>query len=326
MSMRHRFCYAEGVFLFAGRVIIISPCLVSVNFSQGQGVSAPNNRERNMDMALSKITDADLEGKGVCGQADVPGLSASEMQEKVEEIVRSVVIPKFNANADLTCTKEDLAEAQFTAGAVSSVFGRAGDVFAAAGDYDAAKIGYNGGTSGLSAGNVQAAVDELASGLAGKAASAHAHGNLSSDGKLGTTAGNIVVTGTGGAIEAKGAVAAGIATLDAGSKVTPLQTASDQTEITASHTLELADAGRDLVCTNSADITVTVPLYADVAFPLDTEIVIFHAGAGAVAVAFASGVTVWCKEASYGIADRYSGVLLKKRAADNTWSLEGNLG
>jgi TATA-box binding protein (TBP) (component of TFIID and TFIIIB) len=251
---------------------------------------------------------------------------AQALQQKVEEIVRSVVIPKFNANADLTCTKEELAGAQFTAGAVSSVFGRAGDVSAAAGDYDAAKIGYTGAASGLSARNVQAAVDELASGLGGKAASAHAHGNLSSDGKLGVTAGNLVVTGAGGAVEAKGAVAAGIATLDAGSKVTPLQAASDETEITANHTLELADAGRDLVCTNSADITVTVPLYASAAFPLDTEIVLFRAGAGAVSVAFAAGVTVWCRQASFGIADRYSGVLLKKRASDNTWSLEGNLG
>ena len=277
-------------------------------------------------MALSKITEADLLGKGVYGQADVPGLSASEMQQKVEEIVRGVVIPKFNENVELTCSKEDLAGAQFTAGAVSSVFGRAGDISAAAGDYGAEKIAYGNAGSGLAAGNVQGAINELASGLSGKAAAAHAHGSLTSDGKLGATPGNLVVTGTGGAVEAKGAVAAGIATLDSGSKVTPLQAASDQTEITANHTLELADAGRDLVCTNGSAVTITVPLYASAAFPLDTEIVVFRAGAGAVTVAFASGVTVWCRESAYGIADRYSSVLLKKRAADNTWSLEGNIG
>lgn len=215
-------------------------------------------------MALSKITEADLLGKGVYGQADVPGLSASEMQQKVEEIVRGVVIPKFNENVELTCSKKDLAGAQFTAGAVSSVFGRAGDISAAAGDYGAEKIAYGNAGSGLAAGNVQGAINELASGLSGKAA--------------------------------------------------------------ADRTLELSDAGKDLVCANGSAITVTVPLYASAAFPLDTEIVVFRAGAGAVTVAFASGVTVWCRESAYGIADRYSSVLLKKRAADNTWSLEGNIG
>lgn len=277
-------------------------------------------------MALSKIMEADLLGKGVFGQADVPGLGASEMQQKVEEIVRSVVIPKFNANVDLTCSKEDLAGAQFAAGAVSSVFGRAGDVSAAAGDYEAAQIAYESGGSGLASGSVQGAIDELASGLGGKAAAVHAHGGLTGDGKLGATPGNLVVTGTGGAIEAKGAVAAGVATLDGGSKVTPLQTASAQVAVAASRALELSDAGKDLVCASASAITVTVPLYVSAAFPLDTEIVVFRAGAGTVSVAFAAGVTVWCRESVYEIAERYSSVLLKKRAADNTWSLEGNIG
>ena len=47
-------------------------------------------------MSLRKITDSDLAGKGVMGQADVPGLTAAEMQAKVEEIVRDVVIPNIN--------------------------------------------------------------------------------------------------------------------------------------------------------------------------------------------------------------------------------------
>ena len=51
-------------------------------------------------MALKKITDADLEGKGVKGQADVPGLTAEEMQRAVEQIVREVVIPVLNGNVD----------------------------------------------------------------------------------------------------------------------------------------------------------------------------------------------------------------------------------
>ena len=38
-------------------------------------------------MAINKITETDLEGKGVVGQPEVPGLPASEMQYKVEQIV-----------------------------------------------------------------------------------------------------------------------------------------------------------------------------------------------------------------------------------------------
>ncbi len=67
-------------------------------------------------MALKKITDNDLAGKGVIGMEDTPNLPAREMQEKVEEVVRSVVIPFFNANVDETASKQDLAEAVFSAG------------------------------------------------------------------------------------------------------------------------------------------------------------------------------------------------------------------
>ncbi|MBR5521124.1 MAG: hypothetical protein IKU54_03920 [Oscillospiraceae bacterium] len=82
-------------------------------------------------MALKKITDSDLAGKGVVGMADTPGLSAREMQEKVEEVVRSVVIPFFNANVDETVSREDLAQAVFASGA--------GDMLMAV--YDADKDG-----------------------------------------------------------------------------------------------------------------------------------------------------------------------------------------
>lgn len=59
-------------------------------------------------MALTKIETGDLTGKGVQGQPDVPGLSAADMQTKVEEIVRDVVIPKFNANAENTYDKTEV--------------------------------------------------------------------------------------------------------------------------------------------------------------------------------------------------------------------------
>lgn len=49
-------------------------------------------------MELRKILDSDLTGKGVVGQSDTPGLSALDMQKKVEEIAREVIIPIFNQN------------------------------------------------------------------------------------------------------------------------------------------------------------------------------------------------------------------------------------
>ena len=45
---------------------------------------------------LTKITEADLEGKGVIGLPDTPGLSTAEMQQKFEETARSVLVPAFN--------------------------------------------------------------------------------------------------------------------------------------------------------------------------------------------------------------------------------------
>lgn len=51
-------------------------------------------------MPFTKITEADMQGKGVQGQPDVPGLPAAEMQRKVEEIVREVTNVAFNRLVD----------------------------------------------------------------------------------------------------------------------------------------------------------------------------------------------------------------------------------
>lgn len=47
-------------------------------------------------MAFTRITEDDLQGKGVIGQPEVPGLSTLEMQQSVEQIVREVAIPGIN--------------------------------------------------------------------------------------------------------------------------------------------------------------------------------------------------------------------------------------
>ena len=52
------------------------------------------------DFTDNKITQADIADKGVMGLPDVPGLTDAEMQAKFEEIVRDVVINKFNALID----------------------------------------------------------------------------------------------------------------------------------------------------------------------------------------------------------------------------------
>lgn len=92
-------------------------------------------------MAVNKITEADLAGKGVQGQPDVPGLTAAEMQAKIEEIVRSVAIPKINEVIDKYVSSETLSQVVLASGSVSSVFGRAGAVAAQPGDYTPEQVG-----------------------------------------------------------------------------------------------------------------------------------------------------------------------------------------
>lgn len=162
-------------------------------------------------MSLKIITEADLVGKGVCGQADVPGLSAAEMQAKVEEIVRDVVIPTMNSNSEIVendfATKDELGEAVFAAGAVSSVFGRAGAVAAQSGDYTAEMVG--AAPKKHAANHKTGGSDALAPGDIGAAAAAHAHGNITAKGAIGSTKGLLVVTGSSGVLATESKNAAG---------------------------------------------------------------------------------------------------------------------
>lgn len=51
-------------------------------------------------MSYKKIEGSDLLNKGVIGLPDTPGLSKEDMQSKLEEIARAVIIPAFNALID----------------------------------------------------------------------------------------------------------------------------------------------------------------------------------------------------------------------------------
>ena len=66
---------------------------------------------------MDKITEQDLANRGVKGLPDVPGLTTEEMQRKLEEIAREILIPKVNelveglnnANSNLQATKDSFA-------------------------------------------------------------------------------------------------------------------------------------------------------------------------------------------------------------------------
>lgn len=65
---------------------------------------------------MDKITEQDLANRGVKGLPDVPGLTTEEMQRKLEEIAREILIPKVNelveglnnANSNLKITENDV--------------------------------------------------------------------------------------------------------------------------------------------------------------------------------------------------------------------------
>lgn len=158
-----------------------------------------------MTNLLKKIEEADLAGKGVMGQAEVPGLTAAEMQAKVEEVAR-FAIEKINEIieylGDYGVTKEDLQKLVLESGAVTRVFGRAGNVLPMEGDYTAKMVGAaeeNHGAQHKAGGK-----DPIAAGDIGAAEKEHFHGNITKEGKIGESNGMVLMTGVGGTIEAKG--------------------------------------------------------------------------------------------------------------------------
>ena len=163
-------------------------------------------------MELEKILEKDLVGKGVLGQPETPGLSAKEMQEKVEEIVRSVAIVKINEIIEYLlengATKTDLEDIVLAAGAVTSVHGRRGEVVAKAGDYTPEQVGA-APKKHAAQHNIDGSdpIDLAAAGISG---TDHVHGNINSEGKIGTQKGKILVTGTDGTIEAKDCAESGL--------------------------------------------------------------------------------------------------------------------
>ncbi|MEG1104904.1 MAG: hypothetical protein RSD78_08700, partial [Oscillospiraceae bacterium] len=51
-------------------------------------------------MGFSKITDIQLENKGILGLPDTPQITSGEMKRKFDELPREVIIPAFNSNVE----------------------------------------------------------------------------------------------------------------------------------------------------------------------------------------------------------------------------------
>ena len=160
---------------------------------------------------LDKIEEKDLEGKGVYGQETVPGLSAQQMQEKIEEIVRQIAIPKINEIIEYLLTKgatqEDLERLLVEAGSVTSVFGRAGAVKAQKGDYTADMVG--AAAEKHARDHMQDGEDPIMPHEIGAADRTHEHGNITANGRIGTENGKVLMTGLNGVVEAKAREEAG---------------------------------------------------------------------------------------------------------------------
>lgn len=155
-------------------------------------------------MELKKIEESDLAGKGVQGQAEVPGLSASEMQAKVEEVAR-FAIEKINEIIEYLgtygVTQEDLQKLVLEAGAVTRVFGRAGSVLPMEGDYTAKMVG--AAEEKHAAQHKTDGADPIAAKDIGAAEKEHSHGNITAEGAIGESNGMILMTGLSGKIEAR---------------------------------------------------------------------------------------------------------------------------
>jgi hypothetical protein len=106
--------------------------------------------------------------------------------------------------------------------------------------------------------------------------------------------------------------------------VTPSVSHRPVNTYSATHILSLADDGAIVTMANTADASINIPRNEDVAFPIGTEIKIYRAEAGEVAVYPYSGVTLHIPENKDKIANQYDTVTLLK-VAENVWDLSGSL-
>ena len=70
---------------------------------------------------------------------------------------------------------------------------------------------------------------------------------------------------------------------------------------------------------SGAEITLTVPTNASVAFPTGTQILVVRGGTGEAGVTGDSGVTVSSAGNEKRLANQYSGATLLKNGSDSWW-------
>lgn len=93
--------------------------------------------------------------------------------------------------------------------------------------------------------------------------------------------------------------------------------------LTEGRELVLSDAGKLLCVDAAADITLTIPTDAGVAFPVGTEIEVMQEGAGTVTFVGAdTSVTLHSFEEGRETIGQYAVAVLKKKGANN-WRLAG---
>lgn len=93
---------------------------------------------------------------------------------------------------------------------------------------------------------------------------------------------------------------------------------------TASYTLALTDAGKQVEMNVATANNLTVPPNSSVAFPVGTQILVTQIGAGQTTLVAGSGVTIQSNGAKLKLTGQYAQATLIKRATD-TWIVSGNL-
>ena len=92
------------------------------------------------------------------------------------------------------------------------------------------------------------------------------------------------------------------------------------------YTLPLTDASKILFCTNTATLTITIPLNSAVAFGQGATVDIIQGGSGKVTVAGAAGVTVNSNGSFFSTKGQYAVISAIKTNSTDTWMVFGATG
>lgn len=113
--------------------------------------------------------------------------------------------------------------------------------------------------------------------------------------------------------------AAGVVVTTLQSTAPALNTQSTNAQVGTTYTLALADAGQNVDMNNASPNTLTIPLNAAVAFPVNTVISVTMSGAGVTTIAFA-GTVQKPSARTLAISAQYESAVLTKMATD-TWRI-----